>query len=154
MKKILTLLAVAVMAVSMTQCANNTPAAEQAKIEAGTAWKLISMTAENNAVEIPEGSEVTINFLDSLQLVGNAGCNIYFGSYKTDEDNVLALNPMGMTKMACPNMDFEDKFIANLFNVRSYSIKDSTLTLLDSLNTEIMVLTPSSEMLIEQDEEK
>ena len=47
--------------------------------------------------------------------------------------------------MAGPNMEFEQQFIANMQNVTSYSLKDSTLTLCDSLGREIMILSQSKE---------
>lgn len=139
MKKIIAMTAILSMALSMVQCTSNQ---KQEPIPVGSTWKLESMIVDNNSVPAPAGKEVTIGFADSTKIGGNAGCNYYFGSYKIGEKNTIQLEPMGMTKMACPDMEFEDQFIANMFKIKTYSLKDNVLALSDSLGQKRMILVP------------
>ena len=41
------------------------------------------------------------------------------------------MGPLGMTRMACPEMEYEDSFVRMLDGVDSYEIKGSDLKLLD-----------------------
>ena len=139
---------VAAAALMFVQCANNkntnvaATAAEAQKLESQTTWILKSMKVDTVEVAVPAEGEVTISFLDSAKLAGNGGCNNYFGNYTVgDTTNTLTLQPSGMTMMAGPNLEFEHQFMANMLNVASYAIKDSTLTLCDSLGGEIMILS-------------
>lgn len=153
---------VAAATLLFAQCANNSAdnaaaaAAESQKLKSETTWILQSMKVDSMDLAVPTDTDVTISFLDSANLAGNGGCNYYFGSYSIgDTINSITLQPAGMTRMAGPNMEFEQQFIANMQNVTSYSLKDSTLTLCDSLGREIMILSQSKESPVveEQTEE-
>jgi heat shock protein HslJ len=48
--------------------------------------------------------------------------------------NALRLDPMGITNMACENMDLEDEFVKTLYEVDSYAIEGDILSLLDEGN--------------------
>ena len=63
---------------------------------------------------------------------GNAGCNNFFGQYRT-EDGKLSFSAMGSTMMACPEgMETEQAFLAALGNTVSYTISGLFLELYDA----------------------
>lgn len=155
MKNLVKVSLMAVAALLFVQCANNTKTTEtdspMQKLQSETTWILKSMNVDSVELAVPTDQDVTISFLDSCQMAGNGGCNYYFGSYELAADtNSLKLMPSGMTRMAGPNMEFEQQFIANMMNVASYSLSDSTLTLRDSLGREIMILSQSAENPVEE----
>ena len=154
MKNLVKVSFMAVAALLFVQCASNTKTTETAspmqKLQSETTWILQSMNIDSTELAVPTDQDVTISFLDSCRMAGNGGCNYYFGSYELAADtNSLKLLPSGMTRMAGPNMEFEQQFMANMANVASYSLSDSTLTLCDSLGREIMVLRQSAENPVE-----
>jgi len=97
-----------------------------------TEWKLVELDGKAEAAFSAESD--TFNFTltaEQHSLHGVGACNRFFGNYSVGEDNRLKLDPMGMTRMACPDMELEDKFIQTLFKVDKYSIKGDRLTLYD-----------------------
>ena len=67
------------------------------------------------------GSESRIN--------GHAGCNNFFGSYRTDGET-LEFSALGSTMMACPEgTDHEQAFLASLGGTNRYEISGDFLTL-------------------------
>lgn len=59
---------------------------------------------------------------------GFTGCNRFFGRYEAGEQS-LKLSSLGSTRMACPNMDQENKLMDVLSRVDSYRIAGDVLTL-------------------------
>ncbi|MEX1296831.1 MAG: META domain-containing protein [Candidatus Limnocylindrales bacterium] len=74
----------------------------QALSPEGVEWTLTTLAGE----PVPEGVEVTL-FLSGGEVVGNAGCNSYFGSYELSEDSLTFPNPFGVTLKLC-----EDELMA------------------------------------------
>jgi heat shock protein HslJ len=100
-----------------------------------TEWKLIELKGESNTLFAaePDSFFFTLSKEDGLNGVG--ACNRFFGSYVADEiPNALRLDPMGITNMACENMDLEDEFVKTLYEVDSYAIEGDILSLLDEGN--------------------
>ena len=62
----------------------------------GVEWTLTTLAGE----PVPEGVEITL-FLSVGEVVGNAGCNSYFGSYELTEDSLTFPNPFGVTLKLC-----------------------------------------------------
>ena len=60
-------------------------------------------------------SEMFVQFEAGGQLRGHGGCNRFFGSYEL-EDGALQVDPLGSTRMACPDpaMSFEISFMEAL----------------------------------------
>lgn len=58
-----------------------------------------------NGTPIPDGTEVTISFLEG-RLIGKSGCNSYIGSYTLTGEG-LSLGNAGATRMACPPAQME-----------------------------------------------
>jgi copper homeostasis protein (lipoprotein) len=87
-----------------------------------TYWKLVELNGRR--VSTPEGmKEIQMVLAGSESRVhGNAGCNNFFGQFKTSE-NALTFSAMGSTMMACPQaMDTERGFLAALSATTRYQI--------------------------------
>ena len=88
----------------------------------GTYWKLVELNGE--IVNTPEGMKEAQMILAGAEsrVHGNAGCNNFFGQFKTSE-NTLTFSAMGSTMMACPQaMDTERGFLAALGATTRYEI--------------------------------
>jgi heat shock protein HslJ/membrane-bound inhibitor of C-type lysozyme len=82
-------------------------------------------------------SMITIGFPEEGRLVGNAGCNNYFGSVAVTEDSI-DLSPAGITRRACAPalMNQERRFLDALQAVVKFAIDDDTwLVLYDETGT-------------------
>lgn len=60
---------------------------------------------------------------------GSGGCNTIFGEYKLDKKKSIRFSEVGATRMACQNMNFENRFLDLLDQVRSYEIDDNMMLL-------------------------
>ena len=93
--------------------------------------------------------------LDGEGIVGVGACNRFFGGYQLS-DKEFRVGGMGMTRMACPNMDLEDSFVRIFEAVDGYDIDGSVLTLkkgrevLAKFNGEVVI--PGSEEPQSEDE--
>ena len=61
---------------------------------------------------------------------GRTNCNRFFGKYEK-QDGKLEFGNLGMTRMACPDMQYEDAFVKMLDDVDRFEIKGSELTFFD-----------------------
>lgn len=100
----------------------------------GPVWTLLSFVEPNPTIEpsIPaplardvlDGTAITATFEGGV-MAGSAGCNQYSGAYQV-EGNVLALGPMGATKMACLEpeglMEQESRYLQALSGITAYQI--------------------------------
>ena len=122
MKKIL---AAAALLVAMTACGG----AQNNRSLEGTVWKLASMEGIPASAIESEDDAFTLLFNGEEMLVsGRTDCNRFFGSYNV-ADGALEFGDMGMTRMACPDMQFEDAFVQMLGKVDGFSIEGEELTL-------------------------
>ncbi|MEO7210886.1 MAG: META domain-containing protein [Chitinophagaceae bacterium] len=64
---------------------------------------------------------------DAIRFSGTGGCNNIFGSIELLKGNSIKFSPVGSTKMACPNDQYETKFIAMLSGVTNWSIENASL---------------------------
>ncbi len=93
-----------------------------------TQWKLVELNGDANPAFAEDG---TFAFtLDGETINGVGACNRFFGGYELSERNGFKTGMMGMTRMACPNMDLEDAFVRMLDEADSYSIDGDTLVLI------------------------
>ncbi len=128
MKKIF---AAALLLGAMTACGG---AKESRELE-GTTWKLVSMKGIPASAIESEEDAFTLTFDPTEHLLaGRTNCNRFFGSYRLDEER-LTLGEMGMTRMACPDMEYEDVFVRMFDRVDAYRIDGERLTLLDGSET-------------------
>ena len=123
MKKIFT---AAVLFAAMTACCGGAQTALE-----GTTWKLAEMEGIP-AEAINAGADAfTLKFDAADTLVsGRTNFNRFFGKYEK-QDGKLEFGNLGMTRMACPDMQYEDAFVKMLDEVDSYAIEGSELKFYD-----------------------
>ena len=95
---------------------------------AGTTWKIETMGGSPP----PVTTIITAEFNDG-RISGSSGCNSYGATY-TVGDGKLELGETVVTEMACLEedvMQFEQSFLELLAMVRSYSVSESRLDLMD-----------------------
>lgn len=98
----------------------------------GNTWKLTSMEGiPAEAIDAEEENFVLLFDGEELLVAGRTNCNRFFGSYVAEEDGGLVFGDLGMTRMACPDMEYEDLFAQMLDKVDGYSIRGEELSLLD-----------------------
>ena len=65
-------------------------------------------------------------------VVGNSGCNAYFGSYALKGGDRVEFSNIGATKMACPNMDIESRLFKALEATGNLVLVNDTLHMKDA----------------------
>lgn len=97
----------------------------------GTTWKLASMPGIPAEAIASEDDSFVLEFSAADTMVfGRTNCNRFFGRYRLD-GRTLDLGDLGMTRMACPDMEYEDAFVRMLDEVDRYEIRGEELTLYD-----------------------
>ncbi len=97
----------------------------------GTTWKLARMQGIPDSAIAAEEDAFTLEFDAADTLVaGRTNCNRFFGRYEVKGDR-LHLGDLGMTRMACPDMQYEDRFSEMLSEADRFAIDGSELTLYD-----------------------
>lgn len=125
MKKIF---AAAALLLAMTACGGSQKKALPLE---STTWKLAKMeTIPAKAIDA-EADFFTLQFNAADTLVsGRTNCNRFFGKYEL-KGQKLEFENMGMTRMACPEMEYEDVFVKMLDEVDRFEIDGSALKLYD-----------------------
>ena len=78
-----------------------------------------------------EADFFTLQFSAADTLVsGRTNCNRFFGKYEL-KGQKLEFENLGMTRMACPEMQYEDAFVKMLDEVDGYEIKGEELKFYD-----------------------
>ncbi|MFC1690372.1 YbaY family lipoprotein [Pseudomonadota bacterium] len=98
----------------------------------GTYWRLDELAGE--PVTTPGDMKEAHMILAAAEsrVHGNAGCNNFFGQFKTQEDK-LSFSAVGSTMMACPAaMDTEQAFLAALGKTVRFGISGLFLELYDA----------------------
>ncbi|MDE7122868.1 MAG: META domain-containing protein [Alistipes sp.] len=97
----------------------------------GTGWKLSSMAGIPAETIAAEEDAFTLWFDAAETLVaGRTNCNRFFGPYRLAGRD-LEFGDLGMTRMACPGMEYEDLFVGMLDEVDGYRIEGDRLVLTD-----------------------
>lgn len=119
--------AAAALLVTMAACGS----AAQDKTLEGTTWKLAKMESIPATAINQETDFFTLEFNAADTMVaGRTNCNRFFGKYEL-KGKELSFENLGMTRMACPDMQYEDAFVKMLDEVDSYEIKGSELKFYD-----------------------
>lgn len=121
------MLAAAALLFAMTACC----CSQKSLPLEGTAWKLARMDSIPASV-ITAGEDaftLLFNAADTL-VAGRTNCNRFFGPYEL-KGKSLRFGTLGMTRMACPDLQYEDLFVRMLDRVDGFEIKGSDLKLLD-----------------------
>lgn len=119
--------AAAALLVTMAACGS----AAQDKTLEGTTWKLAQMGSIPATAINQETDFFTLEFNAADTMVaGRTNCNRFFGKYEL-KGQKLSFGNLGMTRMACPDMQYEDAFVKMLDEVDSYAIEGSELKFYD-----------------------
>lgn len=102
---------------------------EQAEIT-NKYWKLITLNGNKVITDMNEAF-MTLH-TEENRIHGNAGCNSFFGNFTLGDENQISFEQMGMTRMACPEMQTEDEFMQALGKAAFYALTENELTLQDS----------------------
>jgi heat shock protein HslJ len=97
-------------------------------------WEAVNVNNGNQAVVgLVSDTTITAIFGNDGSLSGNAGCNTYNTSYKTD-GNKIKIEPAATTMMACPEevMAQEFQYLKALENASVYSIRNNQLEFRDA----------------------
>lgn len=92
-------------------------------------WKLIELNGRkiNTEQQLKEAHFKLIS--DDNRIVGNDGCNSFFGTYQLLPGDRIQISTLGSTKMACLNDNVEDEFLKVLAIADNYALKNDTLSL-------------------------
>lgn len=61
------------------------------------------------------------------EVAGNGGCNRIMAPYEIEKKGQIEFGEIGLTRMACQNAAFENKFLETLKSVRYYSYSGGEL---------------------------
>lgn len=92
-----------------------------------TKWNLTELQGATN--EAFADADTFWFALDGEGIIGVGACNRFFGGYMLNEEEGFRVGGMGMTRMACPNMDLEDQFVRVFEEMDGYEINGNVLTL-------------------------
>lgn len=130
MRHIFISLIITATAFSLWSCGSNDKANYKALVS--NTWELQEIIAPDSiSVQMPP-VKIEITFSDSSTMSGFAGCNNFFGTFSTYEQDQLTINPVGRTMAFCPFIDFEDQFMKMLPMCTSYTATTSELELNDT----------------------
>lgn len=122
------MIAAAALLAAMTACGGSQ---EKSLPLEGTTWKLAKMDVIPAKNIDAEADFFTLEFNAADTMVtGRTNCNRFFGKYEL-KGQQLEFENLGMTRMACPEMQYEDAFVKMLDEVDRYEIDGSKLKFYD-----------------------
>lgn len=101
---------------------------EQTPIE-NTEWKLVELYGKSNELFAAEPDSFFFQLSTENGLNGVGSCNRFFGNYTLSATDSILIEPMGLTRMMCPNIELEDEFVKMFYEVNTYSIDKRCLSL-------------------------
>lgn len=107
-------------------------------------WIVKSISGQD--VDVPD-MKLVID-VDEGKIHGNTGCNILNGTMETDMDsaNCISFQKIALTRMACPEPNFETQLIVALEDAsKAQPLKEGRVVLLDNQGTEVLLLERTSD---------
>lgn len=95
-----------------------------------TRWVLRQLAGQRIAVPA-NTREAFLTLRADGSAEGNGSCNRFRGSFFSETESELKFSPLMSTRMACPAIATENKFIQALGKANSYEISGDTLQVLD-----------------------
>lgn len=95
-------------------------------------WRLVDVGGQAVTTP-PDGNAPTLR-LEAGNASGHGGCNRFRGSYRL-EGTALSFGPLMSTKMACPAMDAEGRYMQALEKSARWQTHDGQLELQDASGT-------------------
>lgn len=94
---------------------------------AANEWQLVSIDGQ----PVPADAKAPVIHFERDSIRGFAGCNRFNASIKETAPGVVEVGPAAATRMACPapEMDLEQKFLAQLGKVKGYTFLAGRLAL-------------------------
>ncbi len=128
MKKLQLILAVAIVAL-VSSCAvfNGKTTGKKSELEA-TKWQIEELNGKD--IEAQDAS-YTLYFMEDNTLSAIGACNRITGNYLQERGSKLTCTLMASTRMMCPDMDTEAKFLLMLESVDGYKLTRKELHLYD-----------------------
>jgi heat shock protein HslJ len=105
-------------------------------------WRLKEYRSGRKVEKPLIGVDVILNVRSDGKLGGSSGCNVYGGSYATD-DGKLQIGDLVSTMRACeePTPQFEKTFFYVLENAVDARVKDGELVITDADKTRVLRFT-------------
>lgn len=95
----------------------------------GTTWYLKAIQGKDVALEPGEKRPFIGLRSEGSRASGFAGCNTFTGTFEAKDPDRLAFSKLAVTRMMCPDMEIETKFLEALGMADSYAIRDNKLML-------------------------
>jgi heat shock protein HslJ len=100
-------------------------------------------TIEGSAIDITDKirKRPQIEFqVAEMRVMGNDGCNNFFGSIKVLDPKRIGLGPIAGTKKACMGTNIPDQFNKALDKISAYKVNKGHLLFFDAAGTQLMTL--------------
>lgn len=101
------------------------------QIPTETFWQLQTLEGKDYSNFKNQGREIgfTLN-KEGNKINGYSGCNNFFGTYKMEAGNRISFSSLGATKMACPDVAFNENEFLEIFGLAdNYTLSGNTLSL-------------------------
>lgn len=108
-------------------------------------WTIVAVDGSALPADMESVPALNLNMTEN-RVSGNSGCNRLAGEIRRDAtvDNSLSFVNVGSTRMACPDMDTENRVLSALNRVRFYGMLDNGhLALMDEGGTIVLDLQRS-----------
>ncbi len=97
----------------------------------GTEWKLVELYGEQSPAFADEDAFWFMLDAAEPQINGVGACNRFFGSYELEGSDGIDIENVGMTRMMCPDIEWESRFMEALDETDRYTVAGDQLTLYD-----------------------
>lgn len=101
---------------------------------------------DGEAINVPD-MKLVID-VDEGKIHGNTGCNILNGSLETDMDaaNSISFQKIGLTRMACPDMNYETQLLVALEDAsKAKPLKEGRVEMLNNLGKVVLMMERTSD---------
>ncbi len=122
-------LALVLSLVGLGQCSADETVGGYGGAERG--WTLVELDGS------PFTKTATLSFPERGKIAGQAPCNRYFATMEAPYPWFEA-GPIGATRMACPDLDLETKFLATLAEMTQSEVSGDTLVLRNDAGLEMV----------------
>ncbi len=135
MKKVLTVCLAIAGIVYLAACSNtNKTGGTNNEADLYKTWRLVEVNGETiDTTGLRTPLEFTFEKADS-QFSGSAGCNRIFGKFSITAPDNISFPGLAATRMACPDMSVESKFLDASNKVNKWAIRQGMLVLSQNEN--------------------
>lgn len=88
-------------------------------------WQLTEL--DGQAIDEQKKTPFVVLNTEENRVTGNAGCNTFFGTYELTSNQGIEFSHLGMTRMACPDMELEGEFMKVFENATTVESTPNTL---------------------------